>query len=236
MNPVIRLNDVSLGWRDKPVLQHVSGQFNQGTVTAILGANGAGKSTLVKGIINFLKPTAGSIELAPAFRKELTLLPQLSDLDRSFPITTYELVAMGAWRRIGPWRHYGKAERIRINHALEKVGLQAVADQLIGSLSGGQLQRALFARLIVRDAQVLLLDEPFAAVDEDTCEDLMRIILNWHAEGRTIIAVLHDVERVKQCFPETLLLARQVVAWGKTADILTEENLQKARRLSLGGF
>jgi zinc/manganese transport system ATP-binding protein len=236
VNPVIRLNDVSLGWRDKPVLQHVSGQFNQGTLTAILGANGAGKSTLVKGIINFLKPTAGSIEIARAFRKELTLLPQLSDLDRSFPITTYELVAMGAWRRIGPWRQYGKAERVRISHALEKVGLQAVADQLIGNLSGGQLQRALFARLMVRDAQVLLLDEPFAAVDEDTCEDLMRIILNWHAEGRTIIAVLHDVDRVRQCFPDTLLLARQVVAWGKTANILTEENLQQARRLSLGGF
>ncbi|GAA4408425.1 ABC transporter ATP-binding protein [Advenella faeciporci] len=236
MTPVIRLNDVSLGWRDKPVLQHVSGQFNPGTLTAILGANGAGKSTLVKGIIHFLKPTAGSIDIDPAFRKELTLLPQLSDLDRSFPITTYELVAMGAWRRIGPWRQYGKAERARINHALEQVGLQAVADQLIGNLSGGQLQRALFARLMVRDAKVLLLDEPFAAVDEDTCEDLMRIILGWHAEGRTIIAVLHDVDRVKRCFPETLLLARQVVAWGKTAEILTEENLHKARRLSLGGF
>ena len=236
MKPVIRLNDVSLGWRDKPVLQHISGQFNQGTLTAILGANGAGKSTLVKGIINFIKPAAGSIDIAGPFRKELTLLPQLSDLDRSFPITTYELVAMGAWRRIGAWRQYGKVERERINHALEKVGLLSAATRLIGELSGGQLQRALFARMMVRDAQVLLLDEPFAAVDEQTCEDLMHIIQGWHKEGRTIIAVLHDVQRVRASFPETLLLARQLVAWGKTSEVLTEENLQRARRLSLGGF
>lgn len=235
----IRLTNLDVGQRrssSELILKGVSGQFNQGSMTAILGPNGAGKSTLIKTIIGFLKPRSGTVEIAPHLQKQISLLPQLSDIDKSFPITVHDLVALGAWRRIGPFRSYDEGERSRIRHALAQVGLQHQAKQLIGSLSGGQLQRALFARLIVRDPQIFLLDEPLTAIDEDTSEDLIRIMQGWHQAGRTVIAVLHDAELVARVFPETLLLACEQVAWGKTQEVLTETNLQKARKLALNGF
>lgn len=235
----IRLTDLTVGQRKSSpdfILRGISGQFNQGSMTAILGPNGAGKSTLIKTIVGFLKPSSGKVEIAPSLDCQISLLPQLSEIDKSFPITVHDLVALGAWRRIGPFRSYSEEERTRIRHALAQVGLQHQAKQLIGTLSGGQLQRALFARLIVRDPQVFLLDEPLTAIDEDTCEDLVRIMQSWYQAGRTVIAVLHDAALVEKVFPETLLLAGEQVAWGKTADVLTEDNLQKARKLALKGF
>lgn len=235
----IRLTDLSVGQRRSTpdfVLKGISGQFDQGSMTAILGPNGAGKSTLIKTIVGFLKPISGKVDIAPQLREQMSLLPQLSEIDKSFPITVHDLVALGAWRRVGPFRSYSEEERSRIRHALMQVGLQHQAQQLIGTLSGGQLQRALFARLIVRDPQIFLLDEPLTAIDEDTCADLVRLMQGWHQAGRTVIAVLHDAALVERVFPDTLLLAGEQVAWGKTADVLNEDNLQKARRLALKGF
>lgn len=235
----IRLNDVNLGWRNESrdyILKHITGQFEQGSMTALVGPNGAGKSTLIKGLVQFIKPSNGTIEVAPGLRKQMSLLPQLSDIDRSFPVTVYDLVAMGAWRRLGFWRGYSRRETDRIEQAIEQVGLNECRHQLIGTLSGGQMQRALFARLIVRDAQILLLDEPFTAIDEHTQDDLMAIMQAWSAQGRTVITVLHDVALARQAFPQALLLARQVVAWGDSQTVLSEDNLQQARRLVLQGF
>ncbi|MDY3331500.1 MAG: metal ABC transporter ATP-binding protein [Pelistega sp.] len=235
----IRLTDVAVGQRESSadfILKGIHGHFARGSMTAILGPNGAGKSTLIKTIIGFLKPVQGIVEIDSSLQQQISLLPQLSEIDKSFPITVYDLVALGAWRRLGPFKSYSKIEQNRIQQALEQVGLQHQAHQLIGTLSGGQLQRALFARLIVRDPQVFLLDEPFAAIDEDTCEDLIALIKAWHQMGRTVIAVLHDAALVERVFPETLLLAGEQIAWGKTAEVLTETNLQHARRLALKGF
>ncbi len=235
----IRLNNVALGWRRESaeaIVHGLNGQFEQGSMTALVGPNGAGKSTLIKGLVQFIKPVQGTIEIAPHLRKQMSLLPQLSDIDRSFPITVYDLVAMGAWRRLGFWRSYSRQESRRIHEALEQVGLSGCCEQLIGTLSGGQMQRALFARLLVRDAQILLLDEPFTAIDEHTQADLMAIMQTWSAQGRTVITVLHDVALARQAFPQALLLARQMVAWGDSARVLSEENLQQARHLVLQGF
>lgn len=235
----IRLDDVYLGWRSEAkdyILSAISGQFELGSLTALVGPNGAGKSTLIKGLVHFIKPLRGSIQVAPSLRQQISLLPQLSDIDRSFPMTVYDLVAMGAWRRLGFWRGFSRQDTNRIHDALAQVGLSDSSEQLIGTLSGGQMQRALFARLIVRDAQVLLLDEPFTAIDEHTQQDLMRIMQGWTAQGRTVITVLHDIELARQAFPQALLLARQVVSWGTSLEVLSEDNLQKARRLVLQGF
>lgn len=235
----IRLTDLTVGQRRSSadfILKGISGVFEQGSMTAILGPNGAGKSTLIKTIVGFLKPSSGTVEVASHLRDQMSLLPQLSEIDKGFPITVHDLVALGAWRRIGPFRSYSEQERSRIRHALAQVGLQHQAKQLIGTLSGGQLQRALFARLIVRDPQIFLLDEPLTAIDEDTCEDLVRIMQGWYQAGRTVIAVLHDAALVERSFPNTLLLAGEQVAWGKTSEVLTEDNLQKARKLALKGF
>ncbi len=233
---LIELDHVSLGWKDKIALRDISGCFNRASLTAIVGPNGAGKSTLLKGLTGQINPLKGRIVVDKGFLDQLALLPQMGDLDKSFPVTVHDLVAMGAWKRVGAWGGFPKAEHERIGHALEQVGLADFARRSIGTLSGGQLQRALFARMIMQDAQILLLDEPFAAVDRATSEELMNLILSWHQQGRTVMAVLHDLDMVRSCFPQTVLLAGQVVGWGETSTVLTPENLHLARHLCAGDY
>lgn len=233
---VIEFDQVSLGWRDRVALRDVTGTFARGSLTAIVGPNGAGKSTLLKAIMGQLSPLRGQIRLADEARTEMACLPQVGELDRTFPISVYDLVAMGAWRRVGAWRRFSKQEHERVLHALETVSLADFGPRIIGTLSGGQLQRALFARLLLHDAHILLLDEPFAAVDRATTDDLMELLHTWNKEGRTVIAVLHDLEMVRAAFPQALLLAGQVVAWGDTPSVLTPENLHLARHLCAGDY
>ena len=121
------------------------------------------------------------------------------------------------------------AQRARCHAALAQVGLQALAQRGLHELSGGQLQRALFARLALQDAPVLLLDEPFAAMDERTCLDLLTLMRNWQQQGKTVLAVLHDMAQVRRAFPQTLMLAGRVLAYGPTQAVLTEENLRHMR-------
>lgn len=233
---VIALDQVSLGWRGRVAVRDLSGQFAPGSLTAIVGPNGAGKSTLIKGMMGLLAPLRGYIRLAPHVRNSVTCLPQAGDLDRSFPISVYDLVGMGGWERTGAWRGLQDNEHQRITQALEAVGLSDFSRRSIGTLSGGQLQRALFARLLMSDANILLLDEPFAAVDQATTEELMQLLCRLNQQGRTIAVVLHDLELARQYFPQTLLLAGQVVAWGETTSVLTPENLHLARHLCAGDF
>jgi len=233
---VIELDQVSLGWRDRVAVRDVSGSFARGSLTAVVGPNGAGKSTLVKGIMGMVSPLRGYIRLAGDSRTQMVCLPQMGELDRSFPVSTYDLVAMGTWKRTGAWKGLNAAEHERIQGALDLVGLADFGPRIIGTLSGGQLQRALFARLLLHDAQTLLLDEPFAAVDRATTEDLMALLQRWHEEGRTVIAVLHDLDMVRRYFPQTLLMAGQAVAWGPTEEVLTAENLHLARHLCAGDY
>jgi len=227
----IELDDVCLGFKGRQVVRHVSGQFSPGSMTAIVGPNGAGKSTLIKGIMGVLKPSAGHVRVHGAQRNDLAWLPQAGELDRAFPITVLEMVAMGAWRRSGAWRRMTDDEMDRVHQALAMVGLKGSGHRIVGTLSGGQLQRVLFARLLMQDAQVLLLDEPFSAVDTHTTEELMHLLCRWHEQGRSVIAVLHDMDLVHEHFPRTLLLSGEVVAWGDTAQVLTRDNLRLARRL-----
>ncbi|MFC3337409.1 metal ABC transporter ATP-binding protein [Paracandidimonas soli] len=233
---VIELDQVSLGWRGRVAVRDVSGRFAPGSLTAIVGPNGAGKSTLIKGVMGLIAPLRGYIRLAPHLRNSVACLPQVGDLDRSFPISVYDLVGMGGWSRTGAWRGLDDSEHARIEQALEAVGLADFSRRGIGTLSGGQLQRALFARLLMSDADILLLDEPFAAVDQATTEELMQLLCRLNEQGRTIAVVLHDLELARQYFPQTLLLAGQAVAWGETANVLTPENLHLARHLCAGDF
>jgi zinc/manganese transport system ATP-binding protein len=125
----------------------------------------------------------------------------------------------------------GKAARDRIAQALAAVGLNGFENRSIGTLSGGQMQRMLFARVLLQDARLIVLDEPFNAIDAKTSADLLVLVRHWHGEGRTVLAALHDMDLVRNHFPETLLLARGPVAWGATAQVLTVENLLEARRM-----
>lgn len=232
----IELRKASFGWHGHVALREVSGRFDPGTMTAVVGPNGAGKSTLVKGIMGVLRPMSGSVGIGGAGRAELAWLPQAAELDRAFPARVLDLVAMGAWRRVGSWRRHGREEFDRCMDALETVGLADMAGRGIDTLSGGQMQRTLFARMLVQDAPVLVLDEPFAAVDSHTADELMALLCELHGQGRSVVAVLHDLDLVRAHFPQCLLLSGAVVAWGATTAALTEDHLRLARQWHAGAF
>lgn len=233
---VIELEEVSLGWRDKVAVRDLSGCFEKGSLTAVVGPNGAGESTLLRGIMGLVSPLAGRIRVTGESDGTPAFMPQQGDFDRSFPVSTRDFVAMGAWRRVGPWRAFSSAERQRLDEAMQAVGLGDFGRRPLSTLSGGQLQRALFARLMLHDADTYMLDEPFSAVDRATTEDLMDLVLEWNRCNKTVVVVLHDLELVRRCFPQTLLLAGQCVAWGSTDEVLTPENLHLARHLCAGDY
>lgn len=223
----IRFENLTLGYDRHPAVHHIDTTVNRGSLLAVVGPNGAGKSTLLRGIVGELRPLEGRIHTAEA----IAYLPQQRDIDRDFPIAVYDFVAMGLWQYIGPWGGLSKRLGRKVDAALARVGLSGFEKRPIANLSGGQMQRMLFARLLLQDAPLVLLDEPFTAIDQKTAADLLKLLIDWHGEGRTVIAVLHDLDQVRQFFPETLLLAREVIGQGNTSEVLTAENLFRARQL-----
>lgn len=221
--------DLTLGYDQRPAVHHLSGTVAAGDLLAVIGPNGAGKSSLLKGIVGLVDILGGAIDRCGRPVAEIGYLPQRAEIDTGFPISVADFVAMGAWRRLGSWRALGLREMRAVEAALARVGLTGFERQPIGALSGGQLQRTLFARTIVQDSRIILLDEPFAAVDERTAGDLAGVLAEWQAEGRTVLAALHDLDLVHRCFPRTLLLAREPVAWGVTASVVTPANLARSR-------
>jgi zinc/manganese transport system ATP-binding protein len=231
MPTALQFRNLTLGYDRHPAVHHLDGRIEEGSLLAVIGPNGAGKSTLFKGVVGALKPLAGSIDRNGLNVRDIAYLPQIAELDRSFPIHVYDLVAMGLWRRSGLFGGFRRGDYAKIEEAIAAVGLTGFEGRAIGTLSGGQMQRTLFARLLLQDARVIVLDEPFTAVDAKTEADLFELVRRWHSEQRTILAALHDLDLVKAGFPEALLLAREPVAWGPTAEVLTPDNLHKARRM-----
>ncbi|QWG22818.1 ABC transporter ATP-binding protein [Bradyrhizobium sediminis] len=227
----LKFRDVTLGYDRHPAVHHLDGEVASGALLALVGPNGAGKSTLFRGLVGILKPLAGSISLGDLNVRDIAYLPQTADIDRSFPISVYDFVGTGLWRSTGFFGGMGKSARDKIAQALTAVGLNGFENRPIGTLSGGQMQRMLFARVLLQDARLIVLDEPFNAIDAKTAADLLDLVRRWHAEGRTVLAALHDMDLVRAHFPETLLLARGPVAWGPTAEVLTAANLSEARRM-----
>ena len=229
--PQLRFHDLTLGYERHPAVHHLDGAVEEGALLAICGPNGAGKSTLLRGIIGQLRPLGGRIERGGLDARDIAYLPQGSQVDRSFPISVYDMVCMGLWRRSGLFGGIGRADRPKVAEAIAAVGLEGFEGRPIGTLSGGQMQRTLFARLLLQDARLILLDEPFTALDAKTISDLLDLVRRWHGVRRTVLAVRHDFDLVRAHFPQTLLLARAPVAWGATAEALAPENLLKARRM-----
>jgi zinc/manganese transport system ATP-binding protein len=231
MSAQLTLRNVTLGYDRHPAVHHLSGEVAAGALLAVVGPNGAGKSTLFRGLTGILKPLSGSISRGGLDARDIAYLPQTADIDRSFPITVFDFVGTGLWRATGLFGGIGKAERAKMARALAAVGLSGFENRTIGTLSGGQLQRLLFARVMLQDARLIVLDEPFNAIDSRTARDLLMLVKRWREEGRTVLAALHDLEMVRDNFPETLLLARGPIAWGPTAEVLTPENLLVAMRM-----
>jgi zinc/manganese transport system ATP-binding protein len=231
MTAALQFRDLTLGYDRHPAVHHLDGAIESGALMAIVGPNGAGKSTLFKGIVGAIKPFAGRIERGGLDPQDIAYLPQAAEIDRSFPINVYDMVSMGLWRRAGLFGGIDRAARASIEQAIAAVGLTGFEGRAIATLSGGQMQRMLFARLLLQDARLIVLDEPFNAVDAKTSADLFDLVQRWHGEQRTVLTAMHDIDFVRTNFPETLLLAREPVAWGKTSTVLTPENLLTARRM-----
>ncbi len=228
----VRFHDLTVGYDRHPAVHHLSGAIAEGTLTALVGPNGAGKSTLLKAIVGLIRPLDGRIEWGAPSPADIAYLPQQSEIDRSFPITVRDTVMLGHWRRVGAFRRIGRDALAEAERALTEVGLDGFARRPLGSLSAGQFQRVLFARLMLQDARLILLDEPFNAVDRRTTADLLAMVRRWHQERRTVIAVLHDLDQVRAHFPEALLLAREPIAWGPTPQVLTDAHLARAGHMA----
>ncbi|MGV8924861.1 MAG: metal ABC transporter ATP-binding protein [Ewingella sp.] len=221
---MISVKQLSVGYDRHAVTMPLDGRFTTGSLTAIIGANGAGKSTLLKTLAGLQTAVAGKMTFNTegSGRKlpRMAYLPQQAELDRTFPISVFDLVAMGCWPQSGLFGGISGQSAEQVIQALSTVGMSAMANSPVGDLSGGQLQRTLFARLLIQQAPLVMLDEPFSGIDSQTIELLLKVIAQWHSEGKTIIAVLHDISMVARHFPQVLYLSAERNIWGATDDVL----------------
>ncbi len=232
--PELHIAHLTATHRRHPAVHHLSCRFAPGSLTAIVGPNGAGKTTLLRSVAGLHRPDEGEIRItcADGRRPRVALLPQQAGMDRGFPLLCRDVVMQGLWSRLGAFRGAGRAEREEAAVALAAVGLQGFERRPVAEMSAGQFQRLLFARLLVQDADLILLDEPFNAVDARTAADLLAVLKRWHGEGRTVVAVLHDLDLVRTEFPDALLLARKAIAFGPSAEVLSAANRLRARRMA----
>lgn len=217
---MIHLKNLVIGYEKQPLVKEMNGCFQSGSLTAVMGLNGTGKSTLLRTIAQVQKPLEGHIHF-PGF-KEMTMswLPQLAEVDRSFPIQVMDVVSMGCWPKLSLFRALKATHCHRVHLAMEQVGILDLANKTIDQLSGGQFQRMLFARMLVENSDVMLMDEPFVGIDTKTRDVLLNLIMELHQAGKTIIAVLHQTDIVHRYFSDLLLLKEEDVLWGKTEKIL----------------
>ena len=225
----VLLNNVTVRYNGRAAISGVTGTFGEGSLTAIAGPNGAGKSTLLKTIAGILQPSDGSITISGKLPASIAYLPQAATLQRDFPMTVEQMVATGFLARAGNTKRITQEMKQAIEKALHNVGLAGLEKTPIERLSVGQFQRALFARIIIQDASLVLLDEPFTAVDDTTCHALMHIISEWNKNGKTVICVSHDFHHIRHHFPHCMLLAHCCVAWGDSQATLQVDHLEQAR-------
>ena len=199
MKSALRLIDLTVSYDRHPAVHHLSADIPAGEMTAIVGPNGAGKSTLLKAMLGLAPHIEGRIECSA---KRIAYLPQQAEIDRSFPISVFDTVLLGRWSRFGGFGAARDADIHDAQHAIEAVGLSGFERRPIDTLSVGQFQRVLFARLLLQDADLVLLDEPFAAIDTKTVGDLMAVIRRWREEKRTVVCVLHDFDQVRRDLPQ----------------------------------
>ncbi|HEE9788196.1 TPA: ATP-binding cassette domain-containing protein [Enterobacter soli] len=206
---MIVMNQLTAGYECQPVTRAITGVIERGSMTAIVGANGCGKSTLLKTLAGFIPPVSGRFHWQGK-RPVIGWLAQRHALEAQFPLTVQDVVSMGCWPGISLLAGLRRGSRLRVASALERVGLESMAHSTIDELSGGQFQRMLFARVLVQQAPLVMLDEPFTGVDEATCNVLMSLMLEMYQQGQTLLAVLHDSERVARHFPQTLRLDSEI--------------------------
>jgi manganese/zinc/iron transport system ATP- binding protein len=230
--PAIQVHDLTVAYRDKPVLWDVDVEVPQGVLMAIVGPNGAGKSTLIKAMLGLVRTAAGEVLIhgRPYARQRQLVgyVPQRGSVDWDFPTSVLDVVTMGCYGRLGWLRRPGRREREESMAALSQVGMEAFADRQISQLSGGQQQRVFLARALVQDAALYLMDEPFQGVDARTERAIVDVLRELRGRGKTVVVVHHDLETVPEYFDWALLLNVRRIALGPVAEAFTEENLRRA--------
>lgn len=225
----VHLAGVSVGYEDRPVLEHVDMALAPGSLTAVVGPNGGGKSTLLKLIAGVLRPWTGTIAVLGArpgeHARSVAYVPQAETVDWGFPVAAIDVVMMGRYPRLGPLRRPGTADRAAVARALEEVGMTALADRQIGALSGGQRRRVFLARALASEPDLYLLDEPVTGVDNATQEDLMAVLDAEARAGKTVIASTHDLASAAEHFRSIVAVNRTIVAQGDASLVLDADVL-----------
>ncbi|RME76252.1 MAG: metal ABC transporter ATP-binding protein [Planctomycetota bacterium] len=229
--PPIEVHDMTVAYGDKPVLWDVDLTLPEGKLIGIVGPNGAGKSTLIKAILGLVPLSSGWIKIyGQPYRKQrgrVGYVPQRESVDWDFPVDVLDVVLMGTYGRLGWFRRPGRRERAQARAALKQVDLLPFAHRQIRQLSGGQQQRVFLARALCQDAQIYLMDEPFASVDAATERAILRVLQQLRERGRTVVVIHHDLQTVAQYFDWLVLLNMRVIAQGPTETVLTEDNLAR---------
>ncbi len=233
--PAVEIQDLTVAYKEKPVLWDIDAKIPEGVLLAIVGPNGAGKTTLLKAILGLIPPAAGQVFIQgypyANQRHSVGYVPQRASVDWDFPTDVLDVVMMGRYGQLGWFRRPGKTERILAMEALEKVGMADFAARQINQLSGGQQQRVFLARALVQDAQIYFMDEPFVGVDATTEQAIVRLLQSLRQAGKTVLVVHHDLQTLQDYFDWALFLNVRKIALGPVADVFTPENL----RLTYGG-
>ena len=227
----LSIHDMTVAYHRKPVIWDIDYNAPKGKLIAIVGPNGAGKSTLINAALDLVPKASGRVRIfGKPYRQQrnrVGYVPQRESVDWDFPVNALDVVAMGLYRRIGWCRPVARKYRVMAMQALDRVGMADFAKRQIRQLSGGQQQRVFLARALVQDAELYLMDEPFAGVDAATERAIVSLLRGLQEEGKTALVVHHDLQTVIEYFDHVLLLNMRLVAAGPTADVFTRENLRK---------
>ncbi|MFC4452767.1 metal ABC transporter ATP-binding protein [Deinococcus sonorensis] len=226
---MIRVHDLTVRYGAQLALDAASTTFEAGQFTAIIGPNGAGKSTLLKALLGLVEPSSGRIELEAGqtrLRDQVAYVPQQQALDWAFPVTVWDTAMMGRTARLGWLRWPGRQDRRIVTEALQQTEVHDLRDRPIQALSGGQRQRVLLARMLARQASVLLLDEPLTGVDASTQERIMALLRQQADQGRTVVMVTHDLEAAARWCDRLVLVNRTVLAQGTPDQVYTPANVE----------
>ncbi|NMM50031.1 metal ABC transporter ATP-binding protein [Marinigracilibium pacificum] len=227
----IEIHDLVVAYNRKPVLWNIDAHLPSGKIIGIIGPNGAGKSTLIKAMMGLLKPASGNILFFDSpldkVRERVAYVPQRESVDWQFPVTVMDVVLMGRYKKIGLFKSPGAKDKERAKIALEKVGMYQFKDRQISQLSGGQQQRVFIARALIQDADIYLMDEPFAGVDASTEKAILNLLKEMSSQGKTVVVVHHDLQTVMDFFDWVMMLNQRLVACGETNEVFVEQNLNE---------